>query len=101
MNRSNESATTAGSRLFRALSWLPLAALVAGFFYMDQYDGWGRWAAAPLLLVPVFLSVVMTLFAAIVSRREAEAGGLSKPTALAAVVAAIPLIWFMIRALVA
>lgn len=90
-----------GSRLYRALSWLPLAALLAGFAYVDRYDGWGRWAAAPLLLVPVFLSAFMALFGAVVCRREADAGGVTRPTALAAVVAAIPLIWFMIRALVA
>lgn len=92
---------TRGSRLYRALSWLPLAALLAGFAYVGRYDGWGRWAAAPLLLVPVFLSALMALFGAVVCRREADAGGVTKPTALAAVLAAIPLIWFMIRALLA
>jgi hypothetical protein len=89
------------SRLYRALSWLPLAALLAGFVYVDRYEGWGRWAAAPLLLVPVFLSAFMALFGALVCRREADAGGLTKGTALAAVLSAVPLIWFMIRALLA
>jgi len=92
---------TRGSRFYRALSWLPLAALLAGFAYVDRYDGWGRWAAAPLLLVPVFLSALMALFGAVVCRREADAGGVTKLTALAAALAAIPLIWFMIRALLA
>jgi hypothetical protein len=41
------------------------------------------------------------LFGAVVCRREADSGGLSKLTALSAVLAAIPLIWFMIRALTA
>lgn len=89
------------SRLYRWLSWLPLAALLVGFAYVDRYEGWGRWAAAPLLIVPVFLSALMALFGAVVCRREVEHGQLTKPTALAAVLAAVPLIWFMIRALVA
>lgn len=92
---------TRGSRLYRALSWLPLAALLAGFAYVGRYEGWGRWAAAPLLLIPVFLSAFMTLFGAVVCRREAESGGVTRLTALAAVVAAVPLIWFMFRAIVA
>jgi len=92
---------TRGSRLYRALSWLPLAALLAGFAYVGRYEGWGRWAAAPLLLVPVFLSAFMALLGAVVCRREADSGGVTKLTALAAVLASTPLIWFMIRALTA
>ncbi len=92
---------TRGSRLYRWLSWLPLAALLAGFAYVERYEGWGRWAAAPLLLVPVFLSALMALFGALVCRREADAGGLTKLTALAAVLSSLPLIWFMVRALLA
>ena len=91
--------STRGIRLYRALSWLPLATLLAGFAYVGNYEGWGRWAAAPLLLVPVFLSAFMALFGAVVCRREADSGGVTKLTALAAALAALPLVWFMIRAL--
>jgi hypothetical protein len=98
---SPSSPNPRSSRLYRWLSWLPLAALLAGFAWVDRYEGWGRWAAAPILLVPVFLSACLALFGAVVCRREADSGGLSKLTALSAVLAAIPLIWFMIRALTA
>ena len=67
----------------------------AEIYYEEKGSG------PPLLLVPVFLSAFMTLFGAVVCRREADAGGVTKLTALAAVLASLPLIWFMIRALVA
>lgn len=34
--------------------------LLATLWYVEQYDGWGQWAAAPLLLLPVIVSAAMT-----------------------------------------
>lgn len=29
--------------------------------YVYQYEGWGQWAAAPIMLIPLFLSLMTTL----------------------------------------
>ena len=43
-------------KYFRLLCWIPAAAWVYARAVVDRYDGWGAWAAAPLLLVPVAIS---------------------------------------------
>lgn len=27
--------------------------------YVNRFEGWGQWAAAPMLLIPIFLSLLM------------------------------------------
>lgn len=44
-------------RVFLGLCWSPAAMYGAAFYVVQQYDGWGQWAAAPLLLPPFFLSL--------------------------------------------
>lgn len=49
-----------GSRIRIALiatSWIPWAAWLSTLLYMRRLDGWSTWAAAPMLLPPVFLSI--------------------------------------------
>ena len=41
------------------LCWLPAATWLAGWLYIQRFDGWGRWAAAPLLVPSLLLSVVL------------------------------------------
>ena len=54
------------------LAW-PLAALPAplGFawasFEVEKYEGWGQWAAAPLLLAPLGYGLLVALAAAVVA----------------------------------
>lgn len=47
------------ARLFLWLSPLPLIVFGIGNWYVDRFEGWGRWAAAPVLLVPILLSLGM------------------------------------------
>jgi hypothetical protein len=37
--------------------WVPVALWIATLIYIEPYDGWGAWAAAPLLVPSVLLSV--------------------------------------------
>ena len=37
---------------------------IAAKIYVSQFDGWGAWAAAPILLVPLVASLVLGLHAA-------------------------------------
>lgn len=48
-----------GRRLLLRTCWLPPALWAGAQLYIGQYDGWGAWAAAPMLLPAVMLSVGM------------------------------------------
>jgi len=86
-------------RTFMAVAWLPLLFLLGLQFYSSQFEGWGRWAAAPLFLVPVILSVILVAIGVSVCRREARAGRRLGLVASATLAAAIPMLWFLARAL--
>jgi hypothetical protein len=43
-------------RLLLFGSWVPVALWAASLIYVRQYEGWGAWAAAPLLLPSLALS---------------------------------------------
>jgi len=86
-------------RTFFMIAWLPLALLVGVQLYASQLEGWGRWAAAPLFLVPVILSVILGTIGVSVCRREARAGRSLATVAGATLAAAIPALWFLARVL--
>jgi hypothetical protein len=50
-----------GKKIFIWASPLPLLLFFALSIYVRRYDGWGAWAAAPMLLPPVFLSFLMLI----------------------------------------
>lgn len=86
-------------RLFVAIAWLPLALLLGLQIYAQQFEGWGRWAAAPLFLVPLILSVILVAIGISVCRREAGEGRSLVLPASATLAAAIPALWFLARVL--
>jgi hypothetical protein len=86
-------------RLFVAIAWLPLALLVGLQFYAQQFEGWGRWAAAPLFLVPLVLSAILVVIGVGVCRREVREGRSLALPASATVASAIPALWFLARVL--
>lgn len=38
------------------LCWLPAATWLAGWLYIQRFEGWGQWAAAPVLVPSLLLS---------------------------------------------
>ena len=50
-----------GRRVFLWASPLPLLLHYVALWYVGQYDGWGAWTAAPLLLPAIMLSLGMFL----------------------------------------
>ena len=84
-------------RLFVAIAGLPLALLLGLQFYASQFEGWGRWAAAPLFLVPLVLSVILAGIGIGVCRREASEGRSLVLPASATLASAIPALWFLAR----
>ena len=88
-------------RLFRFISWIPLATVIAIEIYTRGFDGWGRWASAPLFLLPVILSGFLVPIGVRMCRNESEGGVPIRPTVLATALAGMPALWFVARALFA
>lgn len=78
-------------------SWLPLVTFFLASLYIERFDGWGRWAAAPLMLPAVLLSAIMGGAGAILLilgwRRTAR---LDPALALATFVASSVLFWVLV-----
>lgn len=83
-----------------AIAGLPLVFLVAVQLYAREFDGWRRWSAAPIFLLPVIASGVVTAMGIAICRREAGAGRSLAPVAGATLAAAIPALWFLARVFV-
>jgi hypothetical protein len=83
-------------RYFRFACWVPFAAWIYARSVVDRYDGWGAWAAAPLLLLPVAVSALFVgvgLF--LVGRRDA--GRPSSWDWIAIGASSLPLLWIAVR----
>lgn len=92
--------TTRGHKTFVWTSWLPLALFVAAHLYVDRFEGWGQWAAAPVLLGPAFLSGAFLLAGARVAWGERSRGRILPTTWVALLLASVPCLWLVWRLLV-
>jgi hypothetical protein len=77
--------------------WVPLVSLVAVEIYARGFEGWGAWAAAPLFLLPLLLSLVIGGAGAVQCWSEIRAGSLRPSTVVSTGVAALPLAWLLVR----
>jgi len=76
---------------------MPVAGLAAVEIYVRHFDGWGAWAAAPLFLLPLLSSLAIAGAGAIQCLVEARAGTLRPATAACTGVAALPIVWLLVR----
>ena len=78
---------------------IPQLSFWALWFYVGTFEGWGQWAAGPMLLPPLFLSLVMLITGAgfvIHSRkRNKSVVGLTIATLVAGSLA----LWFLVKAI--
>jgi len=86
--------------LFTFLAFIPTASFVVLWVYVQGFDGWGRWGAAPLLLVPVLLSLPITIAGVLRLYTQRTRGSMKTATKLLTGLAAIPLLWFAWRLVV-
>ena len=49
------------ARYYHWLSPLPLLGYFGILLYLKRFDGWGAWGAAPMLLLPLGLSLALVL----------------------------------------
>jgi len=82
---------------FRVLALIPLGSLLYLAFYVRRYDGWGAWAAAPLLLTPVLLSLPTTLIGVLRILGERRGGAIRPWTIVFTALASAPLLWILWR----
>jgi len=87
----------AGKSLFARLFWVPPAVLIGVELYASRFEGWGAWATGPLFLVPMVLSLFLSVIGLIETLTELRANRLPFATLLYTLVAALPLLWLMIR----
>jgi len=71
----SEDSTRQLSRALLWVCWLPLVSLLGIELYIRNFDGWGAWASAALLLVPaiVGLPIVILGLSECVARSRARA----------------------------
>ena len=80
----------------RFLCWVPVAAWVYARSVVDRYDGWGAWAAAPVLLLPVALSALFVGVGLLVISRPRPGYPVGWDW-IAIGVSALPLLWIALR----
>ena len=81
----------------RWLCWLPLVTLAATELYVSQFDGWSAWAAAPVLVVPGIVSLVVVLIGLYDCRVAHRSGRLGPAGPVYTVIAGLPLVWLLVR----
>lgn len=52
-------------RTFLWMSWLPPVLYGLGIAYIERFEGWGQWAAAPVLLPALVASLVLGVVGAL------------------------------------
>jgi hypothetical protein len=87
-------------RIFQAFSWLPLAALLVGFWEVRRQEGWGAWAvAASIMPILVGFSAIMGLAGTVLMMIEWRRGRWSFPLLVATLLAGSVSLWFLSRVL--
>jgi len=46
----------------RLSCWIPLLLWIGLSAYVSRFEGWGQWAAAPVLLIPLFASAAFSIY---------------------------------------
>ena len=92
------------TKIYFFLSPLPLVLLGLISIYVRQFEGWGAWAAAPLLIPPFILSFIMGLWGILLirqaKRKNAPEGKLMCATLIAgslAIFAVISIGWMELK----
>ena len=81
----------------RWLCWMPLILLGVTEFYVREYDGWGAWAAAPILFVPGIISLAIVIWGIFECAAEIRHGKLSQAAPMYTLIAGLPLVWLVVR----
>ena len=78
------------------LAPMPLLALIGTYIYISQFDGWGAWAAAPMLLIPITFSMVIGSYGLFLLYSRNRLGKPLFKLTFNTLLAGSPLLWFLI-----
>ena len=78
---------------------MPLILFFLTLVYVRGFDGWGAWAAAPILLIPVFVSIALGFVGIILIVHAAQHGRVTPSLVVATLLSGCLGIWFLGRAL--
>ena len=92
-----ERPPAAPSRGLAWFFWIPIASLLGVELYAGNFDGWGAWATAPLFLVPLVLSGVIAGAGVAQCVLEARSRSGRPSSVVLTVVAALPILWLLVR----
>jgi hypothetical protein len=81
----------------RWICWLPLLSLFVIEVYVRNFDGWGAWTAAPILILPGLISLTILIPALIACVAEVRAGTMKPMTFLYTLAAGLPIFWLGVR----
>lgn len=84
-------------RWFIAFCWVPAVMLAGTMWYVNQFEGWGQWAAGPMLLLPVIVSLAMTVSGLLSWWMLRSSRSLTAVDAWPVALAGIPLLWLGYR----
>jgi hypothetical protein len=88
------------AKAYCILSWIPLVLWIATEVYVSRFDGWGQWAAAPLLLAPLILSALFLLTGLAVRRNPGGDESSRTVVTVCTLLSGIPAILILARALI-
>ena len=97
---SNSGQTAGNKDSSGALRWLwrlPVVSMFVMEMYVRNFDGWGAWASAPLLLVPAVVSLVIVILGLVEMVIAIRAGRLNLATLLLTLIAGLPILWLGVR----
>lgn len=77
--------------------WLPLISLLGIELYVRNFDGWGAWASAPLLLVPAIVSLPIVILGLLKCIAAMRARAPLFATVFFTFVSAVPIAWLGVR----
>ena len=84
----------------RFACWIPGLLWIGLDVYVNRFEGWGQWAAAPILLIPLLASAVFILIGlTVVWSRYRRQRSISKIDALATFVSGLPVMILVLEKL--
>jgi hypothetical protein len=88
-------------KFIRLVCWIPLLLWIGLNAYVSQFEGWGRWAAAPVLLIPLLTSAAFSVYGlAGVLLNFHRRQSVAKIDVFAAIISGLPVIIVFARKLI-
>ncbi len=82
------------------VSWMPLVLFFLGSIYIKKFEGWGAWAASPILAIPVVFSIALGLIGIVMIFHAVQKHSLTSSLVLATLLSGCLGLWFLAKAII-